>query len=184
MADPAKFDPASWLEQEYLRINDIFALLRGKNPTDSRGPSKDQDPQLQALKAAIDAGELVATREKDGFAYLRTAIKFSNAIAFIEAHKSDPGWKWFYEFCRRWAASRGVDLAGSNTPPTIAGKTKTREWLVKLMRDGSKIQPKAEYRQSAMKEFEVSRRGFDSAWAKAIEDTGAHNWAKPGPVNS
>lgn len=73
--------------------------------------------------------------------------------------------------------------AGTNGRNTIASETRCKEWLINLMRDDSRPdKSKPEYRDEAKKFFSgLSVRGFDRAWANAMEETGNANWKKPGP---
>jgi hypothetical protein len=48
------------------------------------------------------------------------------------------------------------------------------------MRDNHpKFLTKAELREAAMRELQISKNSFDFAWIKAIEDTGRHDWYEP-----
>jgi hypothetical protein len=55
-----------------------------------------------------------------------------------------------------------------------------QEWLMRFVRDGQpKVQTKAEFRDAAMRELEVSKNSFDFAWIWVIEETGRHDWYEP-----
>jgi len=46
-----------------------------------------------------------------------------------------------------------------------------------------KALPKPEYFKQAQKQFAVSRRSFDRAWANAVNRSGNLNWLKPGRIS-
>jgi hypothetical protein len=51
---------------------------------------------------------------------------------------------------------------------------------MRFVRDGQpKVQTKAEFRDAAMRELEVSKNSFDFAWIWVIEETGRHDWYEP-----
>jgi hypothetical protein len=96
-----------------------------------------------------------------------------------------------------WMRSRGLgsprftrEILGptddqSATSQTIAGRSACQKWLVELMRKSSiPDRAKAAYREEAQGRFEVSMRSFNSAWAMAIEETGAVDWSRPGRKSS
>ncbi|MDA1326330.1 MAG: hypothetical protein O3C34_16505, partial [Proteobacteria bacterium] len=87
---PERFDPTTWLKRPSLELREFFPLMRGKSPSDSALPSKEQHLLHRALKAEIDAGTLPATRRKDDYAYLCSFIKCEDACHFAIAHQDDP----------------------------------------------------------------------------------------------
>ena len=53
-------------------------------------------------------------------------------------------------------------------------------WLLPFLRDNQpKFLTKAELRDAALRELEVSKNSFDIAWIEAIEQTGRYDWYKP-----
>ena len=55
-----------------------------------------------------------------------------------------------------------------------------REWLLPFLRDNQpKFLTKAELRDAAVRELEVSKNSFDFAWIEAIEHTGRYDWYEP-----
>jgi len=55
-----------------------------------------------------------------------------------------------------------------------------RDWLLPLMQnDQPKSLTKDELRNAAMRELQVSKNAFDTAWTISIEDTGRHDWYEP-----
>jgi hypothetical protein len=82
----------------------------------------------------------------------------------------------YREFCGAIRA-----LAAPTKRPTAKGKGDCRKWLVELMAEGRpKTESKESYRRTAINDFKVSGRQFDSAWAEAIEETGDSAWGKAG----
>jgi hypothetical protein len=59
-------------------------------------------------------------------------------------------------------------------------RRRCEEWLLKFMADGQpKLATKAELREVAMRELQISKSSFDVAWIGAIETTGRHDWYEP-----
>jgi hypothetical protein len=55
-----------------------------------------------------------------------------------------------------------------------------RDWLLRFMQNNQpKFLTKAELRDAAMLELNVSKNSFDFGWMSAIEDTGRHDWYEP-----
>lgn len=55
-----------------------------------------------------------------------------------------------------------------------------RDWLVPYMQnDQPKFLTKDELRVAAMRELNVSKNAFYTAWTIAIEDTGRRDWYEP-----
>jgi hypothetical protein len=55
-----------------------------------------------------------------------------------------------------------------------------RHWLRRFMlNDQPKFLTKAELRDAAMRELNVSKNSFDFGWIAAIKDTGRHDWYEP-----
>jgi hypothetical protein len=54
------------------------------------------------------------------------------------------------------------------------------DWLLPFIRDKQpKFLTKAELRDAALRELNVSKNSFDFAWIEAIEQTGRHDWYEP-----
>jgi len=54
------------------------------------------------------------------------------------------------------------------------------DWLLPLMQSGQpKFLTKAELREVALRELNVSKSSFDFAWIDAIEKSGRHDWYEP-----
>ncbi len=59
-------------------------------------------------------------------------------------------------------------------------RRRCEEWLRQLTRDGQpKLATKAELREVATRELQISKSSFDAAWIGAIEDTGRQDWYEP-----
>ena len=59
------------------------------------------------------------------------------------------------------------------------------EWLSEMMGTGPQVQTKSKYFKEAEGLFSgLSRRQFDSAWAKSIERNPGCGWGRPGPLKS
>jgi hypothetical protein len=59
-------------------------------------------------------------------------------------------------------------------------RQRCRQWLRDYIRPGqAKRVTKAELRDAAMRELEISKNSFDSAWISVIEETGRHDWYEP-----
>jgi hypothetical protein len=55
-----------------------------------------------------------------------------------------------------------------------------RDWLVPFMLNNQpKFLTKAELREAAIRELNVSKNSFEFGWMSAIEDTGRHDWYEP-----
>jgi len=53
-------------------------------------------------------------------------------------------------------------------------------WLLPFMQNGQpKFLTKAELREVALRELNVSKSSFDFAWIDAIEKSGRHDWYEP-----
>ncbi len=71
-------------------------------------------------------------------------------------------------------------LPDPDRPKTVAAEHLCQRWLSELMKIGPP-QPKASVRAQAFTTFpNLSKRGFDRAWDRAIEKTGADAWRAPG----
>jgi hypothetical protein len=54
------------------------------------------------------------------------------------------------------------------------------DWLLPFMQNGQpKFLTKAELREVALRELNVSKSSFDFAWIDAIERAGRHDWYEP-----
>jgi hypothetical protein len=61
-----------------------------------------------------------------------------------------------------------------------AEQRRSREWLLPFMQANQpKFLTKAELRDAAMRELNVSKNSFDWAWIDAIETTGRQDWYEP-----
>jgi hypothetical protein len=59
-------------------------------------------------------------------------------------------------------------------------RERCRKWLLPFMRDNQpKFLTKADLRDAAMRELNVSKSSFDNAWIEAIEQAGRHDWYEP-----
>jgi hypothetical protein len=59
-------------------------------------------------------------------------------------------------------------------------RRRCRDWLLKFMREKRpKFLTKAELRDAAMRELNVSKNSFDFGWIEAIERSGHHYWYEP-----
>jgi hypothetical protein len=59
-------------------------------------------------------------------------------------------------------------------------RRRCQDWLLKFMRAGQpKLATKAELREVAMRELQISKSSFDAAWIGAIEATGRRDWYEP-----
>ena len=59
-------------------------------------------------------------------------------------------------------------------------RRRCRDWLLEFMRDNQpKFLTKAELRDAAMRELNVSKNSFDFGWIEAIEQAGRHDWYEP-----
>ena len=59
-------------------------------------------------------------------------------------------------------------------------RRRCRQWLLRFIRDGEpKFLTKAELRDAAMLELNVSKNSFGFAWIDAIELTGRDDWYEP-----
>ena len=59
-------------------------------------------------------------------------------------------------------------------------RRRCRDWLIKFMQDDRpKFLTKAELRNAAIRELNVSKNSFDFGWIVAIEETGRHDWYEP-----
>ncbi|MEQ8399238.1 hypothetical protein [Thalassobaculum sp.] len=103
---------------------------------------------------------------------------------FVRWLQGDAGGEWMHShglsfpgFLQAVPAVEGGDSA--TTPPTVRGETRCEEWLCKLMVN-EPIMAKGGYQIEAIRQFNVSRRGFARAWANAINRTGNETWSKPG----
>ena len=65
------------------------------------------------------------------------------------------------------------------SPPTAAGETECKSWLVEQMQSGPRLGKKEDYLKEAQQRFRVSQRGFYRAWTAAIADTGS-DWDRHG----
>jgi len=80
---------------------------------------------------------------------------------------------------RRRLTSPSEPISSEHDAPEKA----CRQWLCNWMREtNSRPLPKAKIREIAMDKFEISHRGFDRAWAWAMEDVGNANWSRHGPT--
>jgi hypothetical protein len=60
------------------------------------------------------------------------------------------------------------------------GQKRCEEWLKKfLLSDQPKMFSKAELTEAAIKELQISKNIFDSAWVILIETMGRQDWYKP-----
>ena len=120
---PNAFDPTPWLRRPKLELVEIFALMRGKDPTDSKGISRIQLPLLRALKIEIDGGELHAGRFEGGRVFLRSYIHCENLVGFVSPRKDDPVWSSetseidLWGFCRHWADVCEVTFPSPRSAP-------------------------------------------------------------------
>jgi hypothetical protein len=59
-------------------------------------------------------------------------------------------------------------------------RQRCRDWLLPFLRHNQpKFLTKAELRDAALRELNVSKNSFDFAWIEAIEQTGRHDWYEP-----
>jgi len=59
-------------------------------------------------------------------------------------------------------------------------RRRCRDWLLRFMQGNQpKILTKAELRDAALRELNVSKNSFDFGWITAIEETGRHDWYEP-----
>ena len=79
------------------------------------------------------------------------------------------------------AVDRVTNSQTSANQSTAKGESECQKWLKGLMANGSVPQNNKQYYfQEAIKKYEISKRGFDRAWANAITNTNNHNWDKSG----
>jgi hypothetical protein len=69
---------------------------------------------------------------------------------------------------------------GTSKSSTIGAEGRCKNWLVEMMKNGSREKPKRDYLTEATTKFQISGRGFDRAWQAAIAETGNHKWAEGG----
>ena len=59
-------------------------------------------------------------------------------------------------------------------------RQRCRDWLLKFMLGKQpKFLTKAELRDAALRDLNVSTNSFDLGWIEAIEETGRHDWYEP-----
>ena len=59
-------------------------------------------------------------------------------------------------------------------------RRRCRDWLLRFMQGNHpKFLTKAELREAALRELNVSKNSFDFAWMDAFETTGRHDWYEP-----
>ena len=59
-------------------------------------------------------------------------------------------------------------------------RRRCRDWLLRLMSNNQpKFVTKAELREAAVRELNVSKNSFDFGWMSAIEETGREDWYEP-----
>ncbi len=59
-------------------------------------------------------------------------------------------------------------------------RRRCEEWLRQFMRDGQpKLATKAELREVAMRELQISKSSFGTGWIGSIEATGRQDWYEP-----
>jgi len=64
-------------------------------------------------------------------------------------------------------------------------RRRCRDWLLRFMQDGhARPFTKAELRDAAVRELNVSKNSFDYGWIDAIEETGRRDWYQPLPRRS
>jgi hypothetical protein len=73
---------------------------------------------------------------------------------------------------------------GDSRRLTAGAEKDTTDRLVALMKAGDPAHSKAWYRQEAEHEFNVGKRAFDRAWARAIDASGNTNWSRAGRKSS
>jgi hypothetical protein len=110
--DLSEADIARSLQREslelYLIIN--IACPRGKPLDERHGGAHERH---RDLKAAIDSGKLLAA-SRGASANLWSVIDLADLWAF--AVSRGPRWEWLREFCKRWAAEGGHELAEHSAP--------------------------------------------------------------------
>ena len=164
-AKSKEFDPNLYLVRDALEIREIFALMRGKNPTNSTGPSADQGPLFWALKIAIDGGELPAGRLENGRASLHSYIGFKALGKFVKPRKDDlvwssevPNtdlWRFYQRWDEAWKVNNSRKLATRRTPTEFTteeqskggGKNKVNMGLLEYLTLLSKLDQAAEFRK-------------------------------------
>ena len=97
---------------------------------------------------------------------------------FLGAMPDDP---WGCEIDRRELVA-ALSEAGLGLGPAAGRQDRCREWLVSLMKNGSKgAETKSDYLKKARAKFSVSEKDFALAWKAALRQTGdPHGWARPG----
>lgn len=71
-------------------------------------------------------------------------------------------------------------LPSSHAAGTSGGEARCKAWLIAQMKEGTPKRKKDEVWKEAEQLFQVSRRGFDRAWASATQETNNLDWARPG----
>lgn len=88
----------------------------------------------------------------------------------------------------RLGCRRETGVSGAGNPMqmgTARGETLCREWLTELMKKEDRpTRLKEAIRDDGRAKFQISKRAFDRAWARAIEDSGNMNWSQSGPRSS
>jgi hypothetical protein len=103
-----RFDPNKWFAQEYLRIKTLLCLARDVDPHDEKSwpPPGEWRARWEALKAAIDDGELTASPTPA--LGNTTAVKLENVWIFVCSRETVADWGWLHDLCERWAEVCGV----------------------------------------------------------------------------
>lgn len=165
------------LEHEYLRSSDELPLTFEFSPTDAEN---------ELLRALADDEVKAEGFNRDGDLVEIPAREWTRLQRFEERERDvfkyrplDPSPPYTDVLFRRDDLLRRWPKAGSRARSEV----ECRRWLISVMRESlmHRPGPKAEFRIKAMKQFVgLSLQQFNRAWDRAIEETGAAQWKKPG----
>ena len=140
----------NWLRGEFLELKPLINLARGAHPTRDWPPPNEWRAPFRNLKAAIDAGELLATLRASR-ADKSAVVKLTDLWAFLTKpeRRNDTSWDWACAFCHRWADTRGESLPDpeKSRATTIGAENQCREWLEGLMNSRLQKRKKSEYQE-------------------------------------
>jgi hypothetical protein len=172
-----------WLREPALELQVIVNLASDRPASNTDLSQPPVITRLRRLKRAIDGEGLHTVALRGAYANAQTVLTLKDLWSFLVAtpRRDDPTLAWAREFCRRWAAVRGVTLS-QQTRLTRGAETDCQAWLADLMCKSERPdRSKDRYYEEAKTRFSVGRRAFDRAWTAAIDGTGAEAWRQPGP---
>jgi hypothetical protein len=76
-----------------------------------------------------------------------------------------------------------MDSAPVPAPPSKVGEEECCKWLIQLMREGPKRNPKSHYQAEANRRFGVGLSAFNRAWDVAKNETKQWDWGYPGRLS-